>query len=182
MLGTEYRQPTHSHKEAGSTPALDSQLSLWAKQSNPYGAQLDFWGVGWFFYYVHWPFKAGGKHAGNLEAFELGGAEYFTMAQPNSFPKPQEKAGRLMETFCIWNPNKGKTVLKVMLSPCRDASVPYHTHLFKNKLNQTDLGIAARRVCVLWPLQAPACWIHRSLFYFIPGKQRKDVLPNALCS
>lgn len=32
-----------------------------------------------------------------------------------------------METFCVGNPNKGKTVLKVMLSPYRDASVPYHT-------------------------------------------------------
>lgn len=55
-----------------------------------------------------------------------------------------------------------------------------HT-IFKDKLNKTELRIAARRVCILWPLQAPAYWIHRSSFYFIPWKQWKDVLPNALC-
>lgn len=89
MLGREPGKPTQSHEGAGSAPALDSQLCLWAKQSIPCGAQLSFWGVGWFFYYVHWQFKAGGKHAGNLEAFERGGAEYFTTAQPNPFPKSE---------------------------------------------------------------------------------------------
>lgn len=97
---------------------------------NPIWSSVGFMGDWLFFYYVHWQFKAGGKHAGNLEVFELDGAEHFSMAQPNSFPKP-EKAGRLMETFCVGNPNKGKTVLKVMPSPYREMPPCLITHSFQ---------------------------------------------------
>lgn len=53
------------------THSFPSGLS---SQSNMEHSWL-FWGFGRLFYYVHWQFKAGEKHAGNLEAFELGGAE-----------------------------------------------------------------------------------------------------------
>lgn len=135
--GREHGKLTHSHEGAGSAPALDSQLCLWAKQSIPYGAQLSFWGVGWFFYYVHWQFKAGGKHAGNLEAFEWGGAEYFTTAQPNSFPKPERcmREGWKVngDLLCRESKQRKECPEGYALSLQRDASVPYHT--FFSKIN-----------------------------------------------
>lgn len=145
-----------------------------------------FGGVGWFFYYVCWQLKAGGKHAGNLEASELGGAGYFTTAQPNSFPKAEcwiREGWKVHGDLLCGESKQRKDCPEGDALSFTERCLSALSHaLFKNKLNKTDLRIAARGVCVLWPLQAPACWIHRSPFYFIPGKQRKDVLPNALCS
>lgn len=118
-------------------------------------------------------FRAWGKHACNLEAFK---SERCRISHHNSnqllplkasFHRARrklilEKAVRLMEKFCVEHQNKVKTVLKITLSLRRDNSVPYHTLFEKNKLNKTDFKIAARRACVLWPLQAPTYQIHRS--------------------
>lgn len=152
-----------------------------------------FWG-GWLVFLLCplATFKAWGKHACNLEAFRSERGRISHHSSNQLLPlKPSlhralhklilEKAVRLMETFWVEHQNKGQTVLKITLSLQRDNSVPYHTLFEKNKLNKTDLKIAARRACVLWPLQAPIYQIRRSSLYLIPWKQRKDVLSNALC-
>lgn len=141
---------------------------------------------GWLFFFLLCPpaaFKAGGKHLCNLETFKLDGGRVF---HHSSSPTPHfcrtpdkwtlEKAARLMETLRVENQNKGNTEDYTLSFTERWFSALPHT-IFKNKLNKTDLGIAARRVCVSWPLQAPAYWVQRLSFRFSHENKGKMFFP-----